>query len=155
VAGRAHADLFASTMSALGLDATYGAYVDRLPGVTLATVNLVSLFGLHRRLRGALVGHLAAFEMSSVVPMGRYASAFRRLGVDGAEFYDVHVEADVHHEVVAANQLAAGLVAAEPDQGGEVLFGALAVTAAEKRFSEHLLGSWERGQSSLRVLLDR
>ena len=36
-----------------------------IPAVTLTTVNLVSLFGLHRRWRGALVGHLALFEMTS------------------------------------------------------------------------------------------
>jgi len=55
---RMHSVLFADTMQTLGLDERYGAYVDRLPGITLATVNLMSFFGLHRRLRGALVGHL-------------------------------------------------------------------------------------------------
>ena len=63
--GRMHATLFANAMRALGLDHSYGAYLDRIPGSTLATVNLMSLFGLHRRLRGSLVGHLAAFEMTS------------------------------------------------------------------------------------------
>ena len=57
-------------MRALGLDPTYGAYLDALPGTTLATVNLITLFGLHRRWRGALVGNLAVYEMTSVVPMG-------------------------------------------------------------------------------------
>ncbi len=52
---RMHSVLFANTMRALGLDDTYGAYLDRLPGITLATVNLMSLCGLHRRLRGAIV----------------------------------------------------------------------------------------------------
>src|ERR1700704_3997000 len=56
----AHAELFA-TMRSLGLDDMYGAYLDLLPGSTLATDNIVSLFGLHRRLRGACVGHLALF----------------------------------------------------------------------------------------------
>ena len=66
---RAHARaLFAKSMDRLGLDSRYGAYLDRIPGVTLATVNLMSLLGLHRRWRGALVGHLALFEMSSVGP---------------------------------------------------------------------------------------
>ena len=65
-----------------GLDATYGAYLDQIPGVTLATVNLMSLFGLHRRLRGAIVGHLAVFEMTSSVPNRRYGNGLRRLGFD-------------------------------------------------------------------------
>src|SRR5205807_8709536 len=98
--GQSHAELFADTMAGLGLDATYGSYLDLLPGTTLATVNLISLFGLHRRWRGALVGHLAVFEMTSVVPMSRYSAALRRLGVDHSArlFYDVHVEADAVHE---------------------------------------------------------
>ena len=54
-----HSTLFATTMDVLGLDAGYGAYLDLIPGTTLATVNLVSLFGLHRKWRGALLGHLA------------------------------------------------------------------------------------------------
>src|SRR5581483_6717600 len=76
-----HATRFADTMRALDLDDAYGAYLDDVPATTLATVNLISLFGLHRRWRGALVGHLAALEMTSVVPMGRYARAIRRLGL--------------------------------------------------------------------------
>ncbi len=40
-------------MTAVGLDATYGAHVGRLPATTLATVNLISLFSLRRRWRGA------------------------------------------------------------------------------------------------------
>ena len=54
-----HSSLFADAMTALDLDPAYGAYLDHLPAVTLATTNLISMFGLHRRLRGALVGHLA------------------------------------------------------------------------------------------------
>ncbi len=111
--GCTHAELFANTMVALDLDPTPGVYINDVPGVTLATDNLVSCFGLHRRWRGALVGHLAAFEMTSVVPMGRYAAAVRRLigREDAAEFYDVHVVADVLHEQIAATDLIGGLAA--------------------------------------------
>src|SRR3954470_21308949 len=113
---RVHAELFAVTMHELGLDRTYGAYVDRLPGVTLATVNLMSLFGLHRRWRGAIVGHLAAFEMTSSVPNRRYANALRRLGFGprATDFFDEHVEADAVHENLAAVDLAGGLARLEP-----------------------------------------
>ena len=51
-----HSALFARTMRELGLATDEGAYVDQLPGVTLATVNLMSLFGLHRRLAGSRGG---------------------------------------------------------------------------------------------------
>ena len=51
---RMHQELFRRTMTALHLDTTYGAYVDVVPAATLATNNVMSLFGLHRRLaRGA------------------------------------------------------------------------------------------------------
>jgi hypothetical protein len=150
--GEAHAELFAETMAALDLDPTYGAYVDRLPGVTLATTNLVSLFGLHRRWRGALVGHLAVFEMTSVEPMGRYADALRRLGLPAVarRFYDVHVEADARHEVVAATDLAGGLVGSERALAGDILFGGQALMNVEERFATHLLDSWAAGTTSLR-----
>ena len=151
--GESHAELFAVTMDALGLDPSYGAYVDVLPGTTLATVNLVSMFGLHRRLRGALVGHLAGFEMTSVGPMDRYGEGLRRLGLSRAarRFYDVHVEADVVHGMVASSRMAAGLARQEPDLAPDVLFGAGALSAVEARFTVHVLGSWESGRSSLRA----
>jgi len=147
-----HSSLFAETLVAADLDPSYGAYLDRLPAPTLATVNLVSLFGLHRRFRGALVGHLAIFEMTSIGPMGRYATALRRLGVApaGWRFYDVHVEADAEHQFVAADRMAAGLADAEPGLVGDILFGAEAIMAVEGRFTHHLLARWAAGRSSLR-----
>ncbi len=149
-----HSELFALSMREVGLDDTYGAYLDLLPGPTLATVNLVSLFGLHRRWRGALVGHLAIFEMTSVEPMGRYSVALRRHGFGpwARLFYDTHVVADAHHQSVAARELAGGLARDEPELIGDILFGARAITAVEQRFTRHVLDSWERGRSSLRAL---
>jgi hypothetical protein len=148
---RVHAELFAVTMEELGLDRTYGAYVDRLPGVTLATVNLMSLFGLHRRWRGAIVGHLAAFEMTSSVPNRRYANALRRLGFGprATDFFDEHVEADAVHENLAAVDLAGGLARLEPALAGEILWGARALVEVERRWAQHLLDAWEAGRSSL------
>jgi hypothetical protein len=150
-----HATLFAETIRLVGLDDAYGAYLDDVPGITLTTGNLISLFGLHRRGRGALAGHLALFEMCSVVPMGRYAEAIRRLGLPerAAYFYDVHVEADAHHQVVGRDALAGGLARQEPMLGGEIVFGARALAAVEGRFAAHLLRAWERGRSSLRAPL--
>jgi hypothetical protein len=152
---RMHAMMFADTMRGLGLDATYGAYVDRLPGITLATVNLMSSFGLNRRLRAAMVGHLAVFEMTSSIPNRRYANALRRLGYGPTvtAFYDEHVEADSMHEEIAAWDLAGGLAAAEPDLAAEIIFGARALLALEGLWAQHLLDSWSLGASSLLVRL--
>ena len=153
--GRMHATLFARAMTELGLDARYGAYLDRIPGITLATVNLMSLFGLHRRLRGAIVGHLAAFEITSPEPNARYARGLRRLGAgpEATEFFDEHVEADAVHEAVAAHDLAAGLATAEPALAADVLFGAGALLLMESRFAAALLDAWRRGDSLLRASL--
>lgn len=146
-----HSTLFATTMDVLGLDSGYGAYLDFIPGTTLATVNLVSMFGLHRRWRGALLGHLALFEMCSVVPMSRYASALRRFGLDaGAEFYDVHVIADARHEVVALHDMVASLAADEPDLASDIVFGARALAYVERVFASSLLAAWRAGRTSLR-----
>jgi heme oxygenase-like protein len=148
---RIHAELFAVAMEELGLDRTYGGYVDRLPGVTLATVNLMSLLGLHRRRRGAIVGHLAAFEMTSSLPNRRYGNALRRLGFSdrATDFFDEHVEADAVHENVAAVDLAGGLAKQEPALAADVLWGARALLDVEARWASHLLDSWQAGSSSL------
>ena len=154
-AERIHATLFADSMEALGLDSSYGAYLDHIPAITLATVNLMSLFGLHRRHRGAIVGHLALFEMTSSVPNRRYADGLRRLGYDqrATEFFDEHVEADAVHENIAAVDLAGGLMHQEPAIAGDILFGARALIEVEARWARRLLDAWQAGRSSLHLPL--
>jgi hypothetical protein len=146
-----HSALFARAMTALGLDPTIGRYLDRLPGSTLATVNLMSFLGLHRRWRGAIVGHLAAFEMTSCVPNRRYGDGLRRLGFgpDALAYFDEHVEADAVHEAIAANDLAGSLVAVEPGLEDDVLFGARALCVVEATFAGRLIAAWRAGRSSL------
>jgi hypothetical protein len=148
---RVHSTLFAKAMRALDLDPAYGAYLDRIPAVTLATVNLMSLCGLHRRLRGAIVGHLAAFETASPLPNGRYAKGLRRLGLgeDALDFFEEHVEADSVHENIAVYDLAQGLAIAEPTLADDILFGVRALLDLDARFAAHVLGRWEQGETSL------
>jgi hypothetical protein len=149
--GWMHSDLFAGAMSALDLDPTEGAYIDQLPGVTLATMNLMSLFALHRRLRGAIIGHLAAFEMTSCIPNRRYGDGLRRLGYDesATRYFDEHVEADAAHGAIAANDLAGSLVQQDWRLEADVLFGAAALLGLDARWADHLVTSWSRGRSSL------
>jgi hypothetical protein len=147
---RIHAQLFANTMEALGLDPTYGAYIDVIPGVTLATVNLMTFFGLNRRLRGAAIGHLAFFEMTSSAPNRKFGNGLRRLECHHAtEFFDEHVEADAVHEMIAAHDLAASLALKEPEIAGDILFGAKALASYDDRFARHMLDSWSASHSSL------
>ena len=151
-ADRMHAALFGKAMRGAGLDDAYGAYLEHVPGVTLATVNLMSLICLHRRWRGAAAGHLALFEMTSSLPNGRYARGLRRLGLgdDVCDFFDEHVVADAVHENIAAVDLAGGLARQEPALAADVLFGARALTHVEARWARHLMDRWEAGVSSLR-----
>jgi hypothetical protein len=150
---RIHAALFARAMEALGLDSEPGAYLDAIPGHTLATVNLMSLFGLHRRLRGALVGHLALFEIESSIPNRRYAAGLRRLGQgeDATAFFDEHVEADAVHENIAAVDLAGGLARQQPELAADVLWGARCLAELDARWAARVLSAWEAGESSLRA----
>jgi hypothetical protein len=150
---RMHSALFARTMRGLGMDDSYGAYVDMVPAVSLAAVNMMSLFGLNRRLRGAITGHLAIYEMTSSQPNRLYGNGFRRHGFDAGvtHYFDEHVEADAVHEQIAGRDLAGGLVEAEPELLADVLFGATAVMAIDGRLSTHLLASWENGMTSLRA----
>jgi hypothetical protein len=147
-----HAELFARAMRALELDDRYGAYLAQIPAVTLATVNLMSLFGLHRRWRGAIVGHLALFEMTSSIPNRHYAQGLRRLGFDGDAtlFFDEHVTADAGHENIAAVDLAGGLASQQPELTSDILWGARTLAHLDQCWSAHVLGAWEREESSLR-----
>jgi heme oxygenase-like protein len=148
---RIHASMFAEAMNAVGLDSDYGAYLDRIPGVTLATVNLMSLCGLHRRWLGAIVGHLALFEMTSSIPNRRYGDGLRRLGFNGkaTAFFDEHVLADAVHENIAAVDLAGGLARQQPALARDILWGARALVFLEGRWAAHLLDAWGDGRSSL------
>ncbi|WP_258365959.1 MULTISPECIES: iron-containing redox enzyme family protein [unclassified Curtobacterium] len=153
---RMHSAIFARTLRAAGLDDSYGAYVDHLPAITLGALNMMTMFGLHRRLRGAIVGHLAAFEMTSSIPSKLYGDGFRRNGFDedATWYFDEHVEADAVHEQIAGRDLAGGLVEADPTLLDDVMFGAAACLTVEGMAGAQLLSSWEAGRSSLRRPLD-
>ncbi|MFJ2145309.1 iron-containing redox enzyme family protein [Glutamicibacter sp. NPDC087831] len=148
---RMHSELFRQTMKGLGLRDDFGAYVDRIPAVTLAAVNMISLFGMHRRLRGAITGHLALYEMTSSIPQAAYARGFRRLGYESpvTDYFDEHVEADAVHEQIAGRDLAGGLAEDEPDLVPDILFGAQAAAAVDALAGAKYLDAWEAGRSAL------
>lgn len=154
-AGQMHSELFRRLMQGLGLDDGYAAYVDAVPGIALAISNVMSIFGLRRELRAELLGHLAAYEMTSSGPCRRYAKGLRRLGADDdtCEFYDVHVMADALHEQIVAHDVCGAVADAEPELTERIMFGAAACLYIERRFAEHLLSRWADGGSSLRVSL--
>lgn len=77
---RIHAQLFADMIPELGLCPEYGTYLDAEPAATLAEINFMSLCGLHRRLREALVGQLVIAKLTSSPSSDRLVQAMRRLG---------------------------------------------------------------------------
>ena len=148
-----HSNLFAATMRGLGLDDRYGAYWSEATAETFLTVNLMTLFGLHRRHRGAALGHLAALEMTSTRPNGRYGNGLRRLGHDAATtaYFDEHVEADAVHEQLASVDMCGSFALAEPDLSGEVLWGAACCLAADRLAGAALLSAWGVGPATRRA----
>lgn len=159
-AGRAediHARLFADLMADLSLDTAYGRYLDAAPAEALATVNVMTLFGLHRALRGALIGNFATVEVTSPPSSRRLAAALRRVGAGRAaqRFYDEHVEADAVHEQVVRHEVVDGLLATEPGLDAQVAFGVRSTVHLEDRLSAALLDAWRHGRSALRIPLDR
>lgn len=139
-----HQHLFAQALEACGLDSTYGTYIDEVDASTLAVNNVMSLFALNRRLRGASLGHLAAFEATSSIPCRRIAQGTRRLGLPdaAAAYWDEHVEADAAHEQVAMRDICGRVVADEPALAADVLMGAAACAVLDAVAAEELLGRW-------------
>lgn len=149
---RMHAQLFADMMVELGLSDDYGAYLDSAPAAALAEVNFMSLCGLHRSLRGALVGQFATVELTSSPGSDRLVKAMRRLGCGPAatRFYAEHVEADAVHEQLVRRGVLAPLLAAEPQLSADVVFGMRVSAFLASRLDDLLLHRWGNQESSLR-----
>ena len=141
---RVHAQLFARGLAASGLRPEYGAYVDEAPLEVLEQNNAVSMFGLQRRLRGAAVGHLAAFEATSSLPSRRMAQGLKRLGFpeELVDYYTEHVVADAVHEQVALRDVCVALLREEPLLEPDVWFGAWACLDLEDRTARRMLEAW-------------
>jgi hypothetical protein len=149
---RLHATMFGDSLEGCGLDRTYGAYVDQVPGYVLASNNAMSLLGLHRRLRGAAMGHLGAFEATSSLPCRKLAGGVRRLGLPEvvATYFDEHVEADAVHEQLAFRDICSELVRTGQAEEGDVVLGSAICLLMDTVVAEHLLGAWTEGRSALR-----
>ncbi len=147
-----HSTLFATAMRGAGLDDTYLAYLDHVPDVALAAHNTMSLFALNHRLIGAVVGHLAAFEMTSSIPNRFLRDGLARLGFgpDVTRYFAEHVEADAVHEQIAAHDLAGALAEQDPSLVPDLMFGAASSLLLDGCVARHVLSAWEEGRSSLR-----
>ena len=150
---RMHQMLFRDLLEAAGLDSSYLGYLDRVGAPTLAPVNLMSFFGLHRRWRGAAAGHLAATEITSSPGSSRLVAALRRLGFDErcVAFYAEHVEADAVHEQVMRHDVVGDLVTRDPALEADVVFGMRALGFVEDVLAAHLMDTWAEGRRTIEL----
>ncbi|MBB1021858.1 iron-containing redox enzyme family protein [Dietzia sp. E1] len=148
---RVHQQLWADLMSAAGLDPSYLGYIDRVSAETLSTVNLMSMFGLHRSLRGAAIGHFAAIEITSSPGSARLVAGLRRMDApeECVHFYAEHVEADAVHEQVMRHDVVGDLVGREPELAADIVFGMRALDYLDDLAAAKMLAAWKRGESSL------
>lgn len=149
---KVHQQLFADLLDAAGLDSSYLGYLNDVPADALAVVNLMSLFGLHRELRGSAIGHFASTEITSSPGSGRLVEALERMGAPEPciGFYREHVEADAVHEQVVRTDVVGDMVAREPHLERDVVFGIRARDLIEDRLATHLMECWTTGRTSLR-----
>lgn len=141
---RLHQEMFAAGLRSLDLPTDLSSYAEEADAATLASVNVMSLFSLNRRLRGAALGHLAAFEATSSLPCDRIARGARRLGLpdEVAAYYEEHVVADAVHEQLAIRTICGALVTDEPELAGDVLRGARACLALDGMAGQAQLDAW-------------
>jgi hypothetical protein len=141
---RLHSQLFATGMAACGLAVDRPEHVEGAPMEVLAQNNAMSIFGLHRRLRGAALGHLAAFEATSSLPSRRMLQGLRRVGLPDAmqAYYDEHVEADAVHEQLVIRQVCGELLRTEPGLVDDVFWGAHTCLDLESRMATRMLERW-------------
>ncbi|MGE2690148.1 iron-containing redox enzyme family protein [Mycolicibacterium pulveris] len=147
-----HQHLYAELLDAARLDPSYLGYLDAVPADALASVNLMSLFGLHRELRGATIGHFASTEITSSPGSRRLVQALERMGAPDAcvAFYQEHVVADAVHEQVVRTDVVEDLIAREPHLERDVVFGIRARDVVEDRLADHMMACWTDNRTSLR-----
>ena len=125
----------------------------RCPASRSRVSNVMSLFGLHRALRGALVGHLAAYEMTSSAPVpplrARAAPARRRRGRMPSSSTSTSPRTRCTSNWPRTTS-AAGSPMPSRSSPRTSLFGAAACLYVDKRFAEHVLGCWAQERTSLR-----
>jgi hypothetical protein len=149
---RMHSQLYVDLLAGASLETGYLHYLDVVPASMLAVVNMMSLFGLHRAMRGCLVGHFAAAEITTAPSAQRMAKALQRLGADPAcvLFFTEHVEADAVHEQVMRRDVIGDMLAREPELTEAVVFGVQATDLLEERFAAEVFTAWRENRSSLR-----
>ena len=105
----------------------------------------MSLFGLHRDLRGAAIGHFASTEITSSPGSRRLVDALERMGAPEAcvGFYREHVEADAVHEQVVRTDVVGDWSRANRSWTRRRI-RIRARDVVEDRLAEHVMDCWAR-----------
>lgn len=143
--------LYSKAMRAVGLDSRDGAYLDLLPGSTLAEINLMSFLGFHRRGRAAMLGQIAMQEILSPAEDRACGQALRRLGFgdDACAYFD-RTAADARQVTSSAVfEMAEGQARIDPAFGRDIILGARSMLAVQERVVDRMLDCWRRGKPSL------
>ncbi|MFD8495417.1 iron-containing redox enzyme family protein [Amycolatopsis sp. NPDC059657] len=136
---------YADLMTSARLSSGYLAYLDEVPACMLATVNMMSMFGLHGRFRGALIGHFAAAEATTASSALRLVQALQRWeSSPECSLFFTTPQQPMRDTVIG------DLLAREPGLAGDLVFGVQATELLERRFADHVLGCWRAGRTSLR-----
>ncbi|SEB32088.1 Iron-containing redox enzyme [Amycolatopsis lurida] len=152
IPGRLHSQLFELTLNELGMLTEFGSYFEDVPACSLTTVNVISYFGTYGRHRGAMLGNLAMTEIGSHYVNRNFRNGLQRLNGsdDSWLFFQEHIVADAVHEQLAAYDMCGRFVRDNPREVSDMVFGAVVTAELGARANEHMLSSWERGESSLR-----
>ena len=152
-AERVHSRLYVDLLAGAGLEDGYLHYLEHVPAPMLALVNMMSLFGLHRGLRGALLGHFAAAEITTAPSARRMVRALERMSAPEpcVHFYSEHVEADAVHEQVMRHDVVGGFLEDQPALAADVVLGIQATDLLEGLLTESLSRAWDRDTTSLRL----
>lgn len=139
---------FAEVLGAAGLDASYLHYLNDAPAEALALVNAVSMFGLHRNLRGAAIGQVVAGKIALRRTSAALVDALVRLGAAQpcVQFYRDNVRPGQK----ARCETVGVLLEDEPALEADVVQGIRTFELLEHRFVTHLLTCWADGRTSLR-----
>ena len=123
-------------------------YPNHVPADALAVVNLMSLFGLHRELRGAAIGHFASTEITSSPGSGRLVEALEPMGAPESciGFDREHVEADAVHEQVVGPTWSVIWSHGNRFWIAMWVFGIRGRDLIEDRLATHLMERWTTGR---------
>lgn len=139
---------FAEVLKAAGLDPGYLRYLNDVSAEALALVNMMSMFGLHRNLRGAAAGQMLATKIAVRRASGALVDALVRVAAPApcVQFYRAHTgpASKARCDTVGA------LLEREPELESDVVLGIRAFELIEDRFATRLVTCWTEGRTSLR-----